>query len=153
MNGTPNESVPLESTTPSESLTMVQQASSSQNKRDDYKRRLLGKRRWLTTLDPVDTCFMDYMKQQTQPKTPDPGEEFLHSLLPDVKSMTAKQKRIFKIGVMKLIDEILDDTGSDEQSSMGLTETSTVYPTTSRLSSLQEVQDNSQSLLTYWEIE
>jgi hypothetical protein len=58
--------------------------------------------------------------------------------------MTAKQKRIFKIGVMKVMDEILDDTRSDERSSMGLTETSTVYPTTSRLSSLQEVQDNSQ---------
>jgi hypothetical protein len=92
---------------------------------------------------------MDYMKQQTQPKTPDPDEEFLHSLLPDVKSMTAKQKHIFKIGVMKLMNEILDNTGSDGRSSTGLTETSSVYPTTSRLSSLQEVQDNSESLLTY----
>jgi hypothetical protein len=67
--------------------------------------------------------------------------------------MTAKQKLIFKIGVMQLMDEILDDTGSDGRSSTGLTETSTVYPMTFRLSSLQEVQDNSQSLLTHWEIE
>jgi hypothetical protein len=88
---------------------------------------------------------MDYMKQQTQPKTPDPDEEFLHSLLTDVKSMTAKQKRVFKIGVMKLMDEIQEVTDST-----GLTETSTVYPTTPRLTFLQEVQDNSQSLLTYW---
>jgi hypothetical protein len=70
-----------------------------------------------------------------------------------VKSMTAKQKRIFKTGVMKLMDEISGDTGSDGRSSTGLTETSTVYPTTARLSSLQEVQDTSQSLLTYWEVE
>jgi hypothetical protein len=67
--------------------------------------------------------------------------------------MTAKQKRVFKIGVTKLMDEILDDTGSDGRSSTGLTETSSVYPTTYRLSSLQEVQDNSQPLLTCWEIE
>jgi hypothetical protein len=37
MNGMPNESVSLESTTPSESPTVVQQASSSQSNRDDYK--------------------------------------------------------------------------------------------------------------------
>jgi hypothetical protein len=43
MNGTPNESVPLESTTPSESRTVVQKASSGQSNRDDYKHRLLGK--------------------------------------------------------------------------------------------------------------
>jgi hypothetical protein len=36
VNGTPKESVPLESTTPSESPTVVQQASSSQSNRDDY---------------------------------------------------------------------------------------------------------------------
>jgi hypothetical protein len=79
MNGTPKESVPLESTTPSESRTVVQQASSSQSNRDDYKHRLLGKRRQLTILDQVDTCFMDYMKQKTQPKTPESDEEFLQS--------------------------------------------------------------------------
>jgi hypothetical protein len=37
---------------------------------------------------------MDYMKQQTQSKAPDP-DEFLHSLLSDMKSMTAKQKHTF----------------------------------------------------------
>jgi hypothetical protein len=67
--------------------------------------------------------------------------------------MTAKQKRIFKIAVMQLMDEILDDTGSDGRSSTGLTETPAVYPTTSRPSSLQEVEDNSQSLLTCWEMQ
>jgi hypothetical protein len=41
---------------------------------------------------------MKYMKQQTQSKTPDPDAEFLHSLLPDIKSITAKQKRMFKTG-------------------------------------------------------
>jgi hypothetical protein len=30
-----------------------------------------------------------------------------------MKSMTAKQKCMFKIGAMKLMDEILEDIGSD----------------------------------------
>jgi hypothetical protein len=46
------------------------------------------------------------MKQQTQSKTPEPDAEILHSLLPDIKSMTAKQKRTFKIGTLILLDEI-----------------------------------------------
>jgi hypothetical protein len=105
-----------ESITPSESPTVIQ-ASSRQRIRDDSKQPLLGKRRRLTALDLVDTCFVNYPKQQTQPKSPDPDAEFLHSLLPDMKSMTAKQKRAFKIGVLNLMDEILEDTGSDQQSS------------------------------------
>jgi hypothetical protein len=49
------------------------------------------------------------------------------------------------------MDEILDDTWSNQQSSKVLSETSTVYHTTSKLSSLKEVQDNNcQLLLTYW---
>jgi hypothetical protein len=60
---------------------------------------------------------------------------------------------MFKIRAMKLIDEILEGTGSDQQSSTGLSETSTVYHITSWMSSLQEVQDNPQSLLNYWETE
>jgi hypothetical protein len=30
-----------------------------------------------------------------------------------MKSMTAKQKRAFKIGALNLMDELLEDTGSD----------------------------------------
>jgi hypothetical protein len=56
---------------------------------------------------------MNYMKQQTQSRTPEPGAEFLHSLLPDMKSMSAKQKRTFKIGALKLMVELLKDTGSN----------------------------------------
>jgi hypothetical protein len=70
MNEVWNENVP-ESITPSESPTIEQQASCQSN-RDDFKQRLLDKQRWLTALDLVDTYFMDYMKQQTQSKTPDP---------------------------------------------------------------------------------
>jgi hypothetical protein len=116
MNEASNENIP-ESITPSESPTVEQQPSCRQSKQVDCKQLLLGKRRRLTVLDPVDTCFMHYIKQQTQSKTPDPDAEFLHSLLPDMKSMTAKQKRTFKIGVLNLMDEILEDTGSDQQSS------------------------------------
>jgi hypothetical protein len=47
------------------------------------------------------------MKQQTQSKTQDPYAEFLHSLLPDMKSVTDKQKCMFKIGALNLINELL----------------------------------------------
>jgi hypothetical protein len=57
---------------------------------------------------------MEYMKQQTQANTPDPDGEFLRSLLSDMKTKNAKQKCIFKIGVVNLIDEILDNTESDD---------------------------------------
>jgi hypothetical protein len=48
---------------------------------------------------------------------------FLHSLLPDMKTMNAKLKHIFKIVVLKMIDEILDNTESEGRSSTGLAET------------------------------
>jgi hypothetical protein len=89
------------------------------------------------------------MKQQTQLKIPEPDAEFLHRSLPDMKSMTAKHKHMFKIGTLNLMDEPLEDTESDQQTSTELSETSTLYHTTS----LQEAQDSSQSLLTYWETE
>ncbi|PNF27894.1 hypothetical protein B7P43_G08320, partial [Cryptotermes secundus] len=89
--------------------------------------------------------FMNCMKQKTQSKTPDPDAEFLHSLLPDMKSVTAKQKRTFKIGALNLRDELLEDTGRDQQSSTGLSETSVFY----YMTSLREVQDSSQSEFTY----
>jgi hypothetical protein len=66
-----------------------------------------------------------------------------------MKSMTAKQKHTFKIGILDLLDELLKDTGSDQHSSTGLSEASASYHTTS----LQEVQDSSQSVLTYWQTE
>lgn len=47
------------------------------------------------------------MKQQTQSKTPDP----------DIKSMTGKQKCTFEMGTVNLMGEILEDIGSDQQSS------------------------------------
>jgi hypothetical protein len=53
------------------------------------------------------------MEQQMQLKTTDPDAEFLHILLPDMKSMTAKQKSTFKIETLNLFDELLEDTGSD----------------------------------------
>jgi hypothetical protein len=110
MNEASNENLP------SESFAVVQKASCRQSNRDVCKQQLLGKRRQPTALDPADICLADYMNQQTQWRTADPDAQFLHSLLPDMKLMTAKQKRTFKIGVINLMDEILEDTGSDQQS-------------------------------------
>ncbi|PNF38830.1 hypothetical protein B7P43_G10196 [Cryptotermes secundus] len=102
--------------TPSNSPTVIQ-ASCRQSNRDECKQPLLGKRRRLTALDQVDTSFMNYVNQDTQSTIPDPDAQFLHSLLPDMKLMTPKQKRAFKIGALNLMNEILEDAGSDQQSS------------------------------------
>jgi hypothetical protein len=99
MDEAPNESVPR-NIAPSESPTVIQ--ASCQRNQDACRQPLLDKRRRLTALDPVDTSLMSCMKQQTQSETP----EFLHSLLPDIKSMTAKQKHTFKIGALNLMDEL-----------------------------------------------
>jgi hypothetical protein len=70
---------------------------------------------------------MEYKKQHSLGNTSDPDGEFLHSLLPDMKTMNAKLKHNFKIGVVKMIDEILDNTESKGRSSIGLTETFNIY--------------------------
>jgi hypothetical protein len=70
---------------------------------------------------------MEYKKQHSLGNTSDSDEEFLHSLLPDMKTMNAKLKHIFKIGVVKMIDEILYNTESEGRSSIGLAETFNIY--------------------------
>ena len=121
---TPQESVSLDTATPSECSTVLQQASSSRHiNYSDHQQREHGKRQRLNDFNPVGRCLVEYKTHETQPTTPDPDAEFLRSLLPDIKTMTAKQKRIFKIGAVKLIDEILDKTDIDVRSSMNLTDT------------------------------
>jgi hypothetical protein len=70
---------------------------------------------------------MEYMKQNSVGNTPDPDGQFLHSLFPDIKTTNAKLKHIFKTGVLKVIDEILDNTESEVRPSIGLTETFNIY--------------------------
>jgi hypothetical protein len=101
MNEAPNKNVP-ECITPSESPNSDTSFLSSE--------RLLGKRRRLTALNPDDTSFMNYMKLQTLSKTRDPVAKFLHSLLRDMKSITTEPKRTFKMEVLNLINELLDET-------------------------------------------
>jgi hypothetical protein len=45
-----------------------------------------------------------------------PDEKILHSLLPNMKLATAKQKHVFQMGAQNLLNEMLDGTGSDQQS-------------------------------------
>jgi hypothetical protein len=47
------------------------------------------------------------------------------------------------------LDELLEDTGSDQHSFTGLTSEWSIH----FLTSLQEAQDSSRSVLTYWETE
>jgi len=44
-----------------------------------------------------------------------------------MKTKNVKLKHIFKIGVLKMIDEILDNTEREVRSSIGLTETFNIY--------------------------
>jgi hypothetical protein len=118
----------------------VQEVSSCESSHSDYKQQALRKRCQPNDLDHVDTSVMEYMEY-----TPDPDREFLHSLLPDTKTMNAKRKLMFKIRDLKLIDEILDNTESDGYSTIGLVETSSYYSTTCTLNSVQAVWDTSQS--------
>jgi len=125
---TPHDSDSLDIATPAECSTVLQQASSSSRQINhcNHQQLVFRKRQRLNNFNPAGTCLVEYKTQETQPTTPDPDAEFLRSLLPDIKTMTAKQKRIFKIGVVKLIDEILDKTESDGRSSINLTVTSAV---------------------------
>jgi hypothetical protein len=43
---------------------------------------------------------MENIEQQTQPNTPDSDTKYLHMLCPEIKTMNAKQKYMFKIGVI-----------------------------------------------------
>ncbi|CAH1958986.1 unnamed protein product [Acanthoscelides obtectus] len=49
-------------------------------------------------------------KTNTTVDPPDPDLAFLHSVLPDIKSMKSNQKRRFKMGILNLAEQILSST-------------------------------------------
>lgn len=55
----------------------------------------------------VETQEVAQFATQAAEATICPDEMFMRSLLPDIQSMTEKQKRKFKIGVLSLVDDIL----------------------------------------------
>lgn len=68
------------------------------------------------TLEDVNKSAFEYFEKKKQaPYRPpaltndDADVQFLLSLLPDLKRMTDKQKRKYKVGVLNLADEILDE--------------------------------------------
>lgn len=86
------------------------------------------KRKGATTLADVNEQAFKYfekkqnilqqanMPQKSEP--PDPDMAFLQSLLPDMKSMDESKKRKFKMGILKLADQLLDPVTSDCYSSL-----------------------------------
>ncbi|XP_055535705.1 uncharacterized protein LOC129724653 [Wyeomyia smithii] len=60
----------------------------------------------------VATCGFSTPRQQTQysANTADADNNFFKSLIPDIQSMNMDQKRKLKIGILRLIDEILSST-------------------------------------------
>lgn len=68
--------------------------------------------------DEVDHVFVNYMKAKTAVRNEQNADaEFLHSLLPDVSSMSPQQKRKFKIEVLKLIDDCLKEPSTAQWAS------------------------------------
>lgn len=64
--------------------------------------------------DPFETAITKYFErksteQKVSAAAPDPDLSFLTSLLPDVQSLTAKKKRIFKRKVIELLEDLSED--------------------------------------------
>jgi hypothetical protein len=77
-----------------------------------------SKKRGRENGDEVDHVFVNYMKANTAVRNEQNADaEFLHSLLPDVSSMSPQQKRKFKIEVLKLIDDCLKEPSSSQWAS------------------------------------
>ena len=76
-----------------------------------YQGRISQKKK-LANGDEVDKEF-NYIRARTAfRKVLNADAEFLHSLLPDVTSMNSHQKRKFKIEVLKLIDDCLNESST-----------------------------------------
>lgn len=82
--------------------------NSTQNK------RICSRPSTSTLAEDADACFIDFVKKQTAPTMPNADLEFLQSLLPDVTKMDCKRKRRFKIGVLQLIDTLLQEKETEE---------------------------------------
>lgn len=70
------------------------------------------------TLEDVNKSAFEYfqMKKQTPQKTStdnDADSLFLLSVLPDMKKMTDRQKRKFKVGILNLAGQILDEASAE----------------------------------------
>lgn len=78
------------------------------------KKRICSRPSTSTLTEEADSCFIDFVKKQTAPTMPNADLEFLQSLLPDVTKMDCKRKRRFKIGVLQLIDTLLQEKETEE---------------------------------------
>jgi hypothetical protein len=66
----------------------------------------------------ADRVFVNYMKAKTAFRNEQNADaEFFHSLLPDVSRMGPQQKRKFKIEVLKLIDDCLNEPSTSQWAS------------------------------------
>ena len=80
--------------------------------------RSRSKKRGRENDDEVDHVFVNYMKAKTAFRNEQNADaEFLHSLLPDISSMSPQQKRKFKIEVLKLIDDCLKEPSTSQWTS------------------------------------
>ena len=71
------------------------------------------------TLSDINRSSLEYFqikKQKPQPEKEDHDAMFLSSILPEMREMSNKQKRRFKIGVLRLADQILSENESSSQS-------------------------------------
>lgn len=83
--------------------------STSASVQSGYKRQ----RKRSATINEVNTAAIDYFEfrkkqHNSASSATDPDEAFLKSVLPDMKNMTETQKRNFKVGVLHLAGQILN---------------------------------------------
>ncbi|XP_014281544.1 uncharacterized protein [Halyomorpha halys] len=57
----------------------------------------------------LEQSIISCLTQMQQQQASNPDLEFFKSILPDIASFSPRQKRIFKQGILRLIDEVEDD--------------------------------------------
>ncbi|KAI4455444.1 alcohol dehydrogenase transcription factor myb/sant-like [Holotrichia oblita] len=110
-----------------------------------------------TTLNEADKYFVEYIKSKTSgtysaKEKPNPDLQFLTSLLPDLAKLTDYQKRQFKKRTLELLDELLCDGPSQNNTMVVPIPTpSPVYSSYSTLSNVSAHSNHSFSSREYGE--
>lgn len=126
-----------------------QKSLSSTSLLSENKRKRKKSTQNQVTLEDVNKSAFEYFerKKQTPASTTDDGDDadklFLLSLLPDLKKMTDKQKRKYKVGILNLAGEILDEP------QVSHTSAPLFSPTSSDSSLVMQSMPSSHSSATY----
>lgn len=77
-----------------------------------------------TSDNATDIAFMEWVNMKTQNKQEDSDLLFFRSLLPDLKKLDDRRKRIFKSKIMTTLHDMLDEVEHDASSTTSIESTS-----------------------------